>query len=286
MRFSFLICCTAVAFLFCQLQLIAAEEVPTPVKASIVSDVSAVEPGKPFLLGVLFEVDPGWHIYWKNSGDTGLPTKVLFKLPEGFKPGAIQWPLPQMFKGAGGIVDYGYEDSLLLFTKVKVHDALETGSVVDIGADVSWVSCEEICIPGSGSLELKLPVSNKAEQINLELFSEWSRALPQASKDDRNPFKIDISKAGKDENAEIIKISLESESRMKNIELYPVPGDWAAVRSIRYDSKGGEGKTDIYLEIKSLNAKPAADAFLEALVVYTSPSNERSGVELSIPLGD
>lgn len=286
MRSKYFMYCFAAAFLSCVWHAQGAEEVPAPVKVSIVSDVSAAQPGKPFYLGVLFTIDPDWHIYWKNPGDSGLPTTALFKYPEGFKAGVLKWPVPKVFKTAGGIVDYGYEDSLLLFTEVSVPEGAESGSVIDLVAEVSWVSCERICIPGKARLELKLPVSHSARYVNTELFSEWRRALPLAATDKRNPFKIEISKAQKDETTEIVTLSLEAKNRERDIELCPVPGDSISVGNITYDSSGNGDRTDISFEVKSLSPKRTPDSVLEVLVVYTSPEGGSSGVELSIPLED
>src|SRR5271170_1748892 len=87
------------------------------VKTELFADVSAIQPGKPFWLGVRLSIDPGWHIYWKNAGDAGLPTRVKFTLPDGFSAGPLQFPTPHRFDQPGNIVAFGYEDSVLLLTQ-------------------------------------------------------------------------------------------------------------------------------------------------------------------------
>ncbi len=264
----------------------ADEGVPIPVKASLVPDVSAIVPGKSFKVGVLFEIIPHWHIYWKNSGDTGLPTKVVFRLPEGFSTGELQWPVPQVYTRAGDISDYGYEDSLLLYSQVNVPEELKTGSVIDIAAEVSWVSCEEICIPGKAELELKLPVSGKQEQVNTDLFSRWENALPLFESDKKNPFKVEISSTVKNETSETIHIALSHEKSVSGIELYPVPGDDLSVSDITIDNTNEVGKTDIKLEVRALSGRNLKDSNLETLIVYKDADGKRSGVSLSIPIGN
>src|ERR1700722_18633836 len=81
------------------------------VKAELLADVSAIQPGKPFWLGVRLMIDPSWHVYWKNPGDSGLPTRVKLTVPDGFTAGAIQFPTPNRFQQPGNIIAFGYEDS-------------------------------------------------------------------------------------------------------------------------------------------------------------------------------
>ena len=73
------------------------------VKASLVTDVCAIQSGQKFRIGVLYQIEPGWHIYWKDSGDSGIPTKIDWKLPVGFKVGELQWPLPIRDKEPGDL---------------------------------------------------------------------------------------------------------------------------------------------------------------------------------------
>src|ERR1700683_3237285 len=67
------------------------------VQASFVADVTGVAAGKPFAVGVLLKIDPGWHIYWKNPGDAGLPTLVKWDLPSGYSVGDLSYPTPPRF---------------------------------------------------------------------------------------------------------------------------------------------------------------------------------------------
>src|SRR5207247_9661072 len=77
------------------------------VQATLLADVDSVKPGKPFNLGVLLKIKPGWHVYWKNPGDSGLATRVALKLPEGFKGGEPKFPIPVRFDRPGDVVAFG-----------------------------------------------------------------------------------------------------------------------------------------------------------------------------------
>lgn len=263
----------------------AEEELPKPVKAMLVSEVVVVTPGKPFKMGVFFEIIPDWHIYWKNSGDTGLPTKIEFELPSGFKTTELKWPIPNIYTRAGDITDYGYEDSVLLFTDVIPPDDLKYGSKVKLMADVSWVSCEEICIPGRVELDLTLSVSENEETTNTKLFREWKNTLPVKSSDKKSPFEIDIQNSDK-ENQELIRIGLLHNSTVRVTGLIPAPGENVSISEIQVERGGGGEKTDIELVKRLLPGGGSKDSELELLIVYENENEKREGVEVMLsPLG-
>ena len=88
------------------------------VKASLVADVNAIVPGKPFTAGLLLRMVPKWHTYWKFPGDAGLPTEIKWSLPPGWKVGEIQWPIPLHLSEPGDIQIYGYHDEVLLLQEI------------------------------------------------------------------------------------------------------------------------------------------------------------------------
>src|SRR4029077_16394173 len=139
------------------------------VKASLLADTSAVVPGKPFNVGLLLRMAPGWHTYWKFSGDAGLPTEVKWKLPAGWKISRIQWPIPLKTIDPGDIQTYGYVDEVLLMQEITPPPKLDSSSA-KLSADANWLVCEKICIPGSATLPLELPVSATSQPANTELF--------------------------------------------------------------------------------------------------------------------
>src|SRR5580658_1441092 len=136
------------------------------VQVELLADVSAVQPGKPFWLGVKLTIDPGWHVYWKNPGDSGLPTRVKFSLPDGFTAGALEFPTPSRFVLPGNIVCFGYENSVLLLAKVTPPQTLPADSRSDCEAQVSWLVCSDVCIPGKASVSLTLGTSASPDSPN------------------------------------------------------------------------------------------------------------------------
>ena len=79
-----------------------------PVKAELIAREQSVRPGQPFLVAVRLMMDEGWHTYWKNPGDAGIPTAVAWEVPAGFSAGPIRWPVPRLFRERD-FSTYGYE---------------------------------------------------------------------------------------------------------------------------------------------------------------------------------
>ena len=262
MRFTLLFLMTCSIFSAAQAGVIAGEQ-PLPVKAEVLADVSAVTPGAPFEVGVLLKVDPHWHVYWKNPGDSGLPTSVVFTLPRGFTASEIKWPIPSVFEGAGGLTDYGFEDSLLLSTRVTPPADLK---------------------PGTAGLELEMPVSENSERVNTDLFSEWSARLPVNYSGKTPPFEIDIKTVPKDENNYSVVVLLGPKDSLSGIGLYPVPGNSFIVGDIVLGTDEGSGRSSAAFDVKVLPSQGQPQKGLETLIVYTDKGGKRSGYELEVPL--
>jgi thiol:disulfide interchange protein DsbD len=126
------------------------------VTAQLIAENTSIHPGTPFVIAVHLRMNPGWHIYWKNPGDTGLPTAVAWDLPKGFAASDIMWPAPQRFI-ALGLASYGYEGEVSLLARIVPPAELGPGEVT-IHARVTWLACRTECTPGKADLALSLPV--------------------------------------------------------------------------------------------------------------------------------
>jgi len=148
------------------------------VKASLVAETDAVRPGQPLTVGIRLEMEKGWHTYWRNPGDSGLPTRVKWELPAGFSAGEILWPYPEPFR-TGPLVSYGYEHEVLLPVEMRVPPAVP-GPQVRIAGRVDWLECLEACLPGRADVSLTLPVRAAAAPApQAALFAEARRRLPK-----------------------------------------------------------------------------------------------------------
>lgn len=127
------------------------------VEAELVADRTAVVPGEPLRLGLRLSHDPHWHTYWRNPGDSGLPTQFEPSLPEGFRAGPIEWPAPARIL-IPPLANYGYEGDVVLPRRLEVPARVE-GDTVTFRVAASWLVCRDVCIPGEANLELVLPVA-------------------------------------------------------------------------------------------------------------------------------
>src|SRR6188768_4101358 len=98
------------------------------VEATLIAERTSVQPGKGIPVGLRLRMADHWHTYWKNPGDSGLPTRIEWVLPEGWKAGEIQWPYPQPLP-VGPLMNYGYEDEVVLLTELTPPANAAAGKV-------------------------------------------------------------------------------------------------------------------------------------------------------------
>jgi thiol:disulfide interchange protein DsbD len=134
-------------------------------QVELITDVSAIQPGRPFWIGLHMDMEGQWQTYWKNPGDSGLSTAIKWDLPEGFVAGEIQWPFP-IRMDYPEITSYGYEGQVVLLSEITPPASLEAGSRQTIKAHVTWLACGNICVPGKADLSLELPVQDEEPLID------------------------------------------------------------------------------------------------------------------------
>jgi DsbC/DsbD-like thiol-disulfide interchange protein len=151
---------------------------PGHAKVSLLSEKRTVTSGTGVLLGVRFDLEPGWHVYWKGQNDTGYPPHVTLDLPKGFRAGEIIWPVPKRLVSPGNILDHVYEGQVVLLVPITVPAETKSGRY-PIKGEVSWLACHEACVPGKEALELTISVNSEAETAQLNKSIEDARtALP------------------------------------------------------------------------------------------------------------
>lgn len=152
-----------------------AEKKNAPVKARLVCQKTALVPGSKVKVALELTQEPGWHTYYKEAGDAGMPTSIKWELPEGFSAGPLQWPAPTKFEESG-LTTYGYLNKVVLLSEISVPAALPVGGKAQIIANVKWLSCKDVCLPGKARLSLELPVLNQANDNEPGLFDAGSGA--------------------------------------------------------------------------------------------------------------
>lgn len=155
------------------------------VQPSLVADTTAVAPGRPFTVGLVLKMAPRWHTYWQFPGDSGIATSIGWKLPAGFKAGAIQWPLPRKEIDRAGFWTHVYDDETMLLVEIVPPQKIDAKEI-SITGHADWLVCESgeegLCIPGRGDVSLTLPVADTGAPANAELFAKYRALLPQTGK--------------------------------------------------------------------------------------------------------
>jgi len=147
----------------------------------LVSEVGEVAPGRTIHLGAAFEIEPEWHLYWKNSGDTGMPITLRVDAPPGFTVGEPLWPTPKRYEHTG-LLDYIYEDRVTLIVPVTAAPGLDMGRPIEFRAQAQWLMCKSVCLPGDGEATLSLPVAARGSALettsHAPLFAASRERIP------------------------------------------------------------------------------------------------------------
>lgn len=153
----------------------------------LLADVRQIVPGEPFRIGLRLRHDPHWHTYWRNPGDTGLPTRFEVQGPAQTRYGDIVWPAPRRF-AIGPIGNYGYEGETLLSREVVLPEDFR-GRQARFRVHAEWLICRELCVPGDAPLELVLPVGG-ATLLADEQVALFDAAAAQAPLPGRPPLSV------------------------------------------------------------------------------------------------
>jgi len=229
------------------------------VAASLVADTNAIVPGKTFTAGLLLRMVPGWHTYWKFSGDAGIPIELKWQLPPGWKTGELKWPVPMKFNDPGDIQTYGYRDEVLLMQEITPPASIND-SKIKLSAEANWLVCEKICVPGNASLSLELPRSTSSAPANAELFARFQRSLPQ-SWPGADAATLHWNRADKD-----LRLTVTSASLAKHpfADFYPLPPNGVVVGHPKIESRSGNDTTfGVPLE-----SAPPNQLSIQGLVVF------------------
>lgn len=217
MRHALWVLLLAAASLSAQAEAVRTEHV----EAELIAENTVLEPGSVNWLALRLSPEKGWHVYWQNPGDSGLPTTLRWTLPGGTSAGAIEWPYPQR-QSLGDLTNYGYDAETL--HPVPLSVAADATGMLKLAAEAKWLVCSDICIPGSASLTLDLPVSSPgspspppADPRWIKAFADVRAKLPQAS-----PWPARFATDGKDFSLAIEGFKPAPQDR---IEFFPLASE-------------------------------------------------------------
>jgi len=275
-------------FLGITLQSVVAAPVPTAdqkhhTQVKLVADIQSIQPGSLFHLGLLMTMDPGWHTYWKNAGEAGLPPEIHWSLPKGISAGEILWPLPHKYNEGGEVITYGYERENMLIIPMNAAPDLQVGNTVTIKANASWLECEKLCIPGTGSSQILLPVKSGAQTPNnAKLFDRYRKMVPTPFTGDESFSLSVVTTDG------AIELSINPTVGKSLVVVKDTVPDFYPEAFDNFDI----GRTEVHaipegalLRVPvALFERGVAPALIRGVLVYQSLSGERKGGVVEVPL--
>ncbi len=251
------------------------------VRAELVADVEALAPGRPFRLAVRLEMKEGWHVNWLNPGDAGLAPGIEWRVPKGFKTTVMCWPYPERFP-TGPLVIFGYAKELILATEVTPPSNLSPGNVVDFNAEVTWLACEEVCIPGSASLSLELPVETAARSsaTGAGRIDAWQRRCPSPA----GAWNVDASLGDQATLLLDVQTAQDAGVTLNNAFFYPYePGiiEHAAPQPISV-LPGPHGRSAYQLRVELSRISPRVPERVRGVLVMDAGGTH--AIEVDVPL--
>lgn len=146
---------------------------------SWVSESRSVQPGMTLRGALRIRLDRGWHTYWRNGGDAGLPPVATWTLPEGASASPLFYPTPHRLPQPP-LMSYGYEHEVRFPIAITVPASTPVGGTFHVAATVEWLACADVCLPASGEIAVSVPVRAAIEASSGEeaIMARWRAALP------------------------------------------------------------------------------------------------------------
>jgi thiol:disulfide interchange protein DsbD len=191
-------------------------EVAAPhVSVSLVADPAA--PANAPRVGLRFALDPGWHVYWRNPGDSGGPPSVRWtQLPAGWSAGDLLWPVPERIP-LGPIVNYGYTGDVVLPVTMNVVPQGKGTGPARLVADVRWLVCHDICVPGRATLGLPWPLP----ESDRGAAGDWARVIADARRQVPSPAPPAWQVSARDAGDSIV-VTVKGDAKVGRGVFFPI----------------------------------------------------------------
>jgi len=243
------------------------------VRAELISDVAEVKAGEPFWMALRQTIRPHWHTYWKNPGDSGLPTEINWTLPAGAKAEPIVWPVPTLIY-IGGVINYGFQGDVLLMVKVTPPADLASGTLT-LAANANWLVCDDVCIPEDGKFTLSLPVGPAAKPADREtraLFDKARQAVPTESP---WPARFGIARSSDPNLSGNPTLVVEAKGLKPDTirDVYFFPAEWGPVASMAKQA-ASVTSDGIRIPLKKGDAKGGPPPQLGGTLVLTEKTGD------------
>lgn len=181
-------------------------------EASLLRGTASYQAGKPVPLGIKLDIDPGWHGYWINPGEGGMPLSAKWTLPEGWKAGELRHPVPKRFM-TGELPGFGYEgEAVYLVDLIPPEDA---SGEAEVKVKLSWLTCsDDACVPGNAELSLTLSAGDGAAGEHAAALAEAGKTIPREAEG----MKLDVKEA---EGRISLRLSAPEGTDLAGVSVFP-----------------------------------------------------------------
>ena len=183
---------------------------------TLIAESRTATPDQPLKVALVQKIEKGWHTYWVNPGDSGLPTTIDWSLPAGFAAGDIAWPTPRRIP-FGPLISYGYEGQVVLPVSIAVPANIATGTDVAITGHAAWLVCSNVCVPEEAEIKLVLPAAAGPATPDPANAAIFAAALAQLPTD--NPF---TAKATFDKDRIRLHVATGDAGKLTDVGFYPL----------------------------------------------------------------
>ena len=216
-------------------------------RIELLAESNFINPGDELLVGFRFTLTPGWHTYWKNSGDAGEGATIKWNLPDDVKVSEILWPGPERIP-VEPLMTFGYEDEVVLLT--RIYTSKNTIIPLSLNAIVSWYTCKEICIPQEAEVSFPIKPGNKTSTVSKGLLLQILDKVPVEFNGSYRVQKLDDSY--------ILQGQLEEQDQYDSMYFFPKNyGLTDYVKEQHYE----KNNDSFSLQIKASEADLEAESF-------------------------
>ena len=257
----------------------AAKDGTALVKSTVLPERDAIVAGGEFRVAVCFRIEPGWHIYWRNSGDSGMPPSFRVVGPEGFAVTRVDWPVPEVFTTPDETT-FGYSGDPAVVLTLKAPAGIPVSTRIDLRIESEWLVCKESCLMGRRMMGLRVPVVAPGD----------GRAQGPASRD----FATILKRLPLDSGA----IGLAAAIEGNDLRVTVPAADGSRIRLLPFETRGvrfrpgptfeavaKDGKAEIRATMK-IEPDPSAEGprTLGGLVTVTDPTGSAKSAEFTLPV--
>ncbi len=234
------------------------------------TDSETAQQGDNLILGIKFELEKGWHTYWKNPGDAGEGASIEWDLPKGLSASEILWPGPERIP-VDPLMTFGYNDEVILLTEISSNDSVRFP--IEIQAKVGWFTCKDICIPQEGNIDITIEKGNFEHSQDREEIKQYLNKVPGEFPQNYRIEKLD--------DKYFIQSETSNGQNFDNVYFFPSEYGLTNYTKAQIYEKN---QNSFILEIEASKADLNIDKF-EGVIEATYLSG-KDYFEISYPLGD